>query len=128
MQIHPRYGTPARALVLCGAIYVLLAAFNTFRELVELNVILYGAALLLEIASLLVLRKKSPSLPRPFRIKGGWPVLWLIFMGPALVIFTMAYVSIREDGLAAQSLDITLLASGPVVYLLVAGIRRIKAP
>jgi amino acid transporter len=128
VEIHPRFGTPARALIACGAIYVLLAAFNTFQQLVELNVILYGAALLLEIASLLVLRKQEPNLPRPFRIKGGWPVLWLLFLMPALVIVTMAYVSIREDGLAAQALDVALLASGPVVYLLVTGIRQIIAP
>jgi amino acid transporter len=124
VQIHPRYGTPARALILCGAIYVLLAAFESFRDLVELNVILYGAALLLEIASLLVLRKREPDLPRPFRIGGGWPVLWLIFLGPAFVILTMAYVSIREDGLAAQALDLGLLASGPVVYVLVKAFKR----
>ncbi|RYG21366.1 APC family permease, partial [bacterium] len=125
VEIHPRFGTPARALALCGAIYVALAAFNSFQQLVELNVMLYGAALMLEIASLLVLRRKEPDLARPFRIKGGWPVLWLLLLMPALVILTMAYTSIREDGLAAQALDIGLLASGPVVYLVVTGLRRI---
>lgn len=118
MALHPRFGTPARALVLCGLIYGVLA-LQTFNELVELNVILYGAALLLEILSLLVLRAEEPDLARPFRIRGGRPVLLFIFLSPLAVILTMAATSIAEHGWGAQKLDLALLASGPIVYLTV---------
>lgn len=124
VALHPKYGTPFRALLLCGGIYILLALL-TFRKLVELNVILYGAALMLEIGSLLLLRKKEPGLERPFKIRGGWPVLWLILLSPAAVIATVTYTTIREDGWAAQYFEIGLLASAPVVYLLVWGVRRV---
>lgn len=116
LALHPRFGTPWRALVLCGAIYVLMA-FQTFKSLVELNVVLYGAALLLEIGSLLILRRKEPDLPRPFRIPGGWPVLWLVFLFPAAVIVTMTASSVAEEGWGKQRLDLILLASGPAVYV-----------
>ena len=119
VALHPRFGTPARALVLCGGVYALLA-LQTFESLVELNVTLYGAALLLEIGALLILRRKEPDLPRPFRIPGGWPVLGLVLLAPAALILTMAGTSIAQDGWAGQRLDLALLASGPIVY---AGVR-----
>lgn len=122
-DLHPRFGTPWKALLVCGAIYVLLAPL-AFRKLVELNVILYGAALLLEIGALLLLRRKEPDLPRPFRVPGGWPVLWLVLLSPAAVIATMAWTGVAEDGWAGQWLDLGLLASGPAVYAVVLGWRR----
>ena len=125
LALHPRYGTPWRALLLCGAVYALMA-LQTFKSLVELNVILYGAALLLEIGSLLLLRVKEPSLVRPFRIPGGWPALALILLAPAAVIVTMAWTSVAEDGWAAQRLDLALLASGPLVFVAVGLAKRIK--
>ena len=115
VALHPRYGTPWRALILCGVVYVALS-FQTFGDLVETNVVLYGAALLLEIGALLILRRKEPDLPRPFRIAGGWPVLWLLLLGPAAIILTMAGTSVAEDGWAGQRLDLALLASGPLLY------------
>ena len=123
LALHPRYGTPWRALVLCGAIYVGLS-FQTFGTLVETNVILYGAALMLELGSLLLLRKHEPDLPRPFRIAGGWPVLWLLLSMPALVIGTMTATSVAEDGWNGQIVDLALLASAPMVYAVVQGYRR----
>ena len=123
MELHPRYGTPWRALILCAVIYTALS-FQTFGTLVETNVILYGAALMLEIGALLILRRKEPNLARPFRIPGGWPVLWIVFLLPAAVIGTMTATSIAEDGLSSQALDLALLASGPVVYIAVRRFRR----
>lgn len=126
MTLHPRYGTPWRALILCGAIYVGLS-FQAFGTLVETNVILYGAALMLEIGSLLLLRRKEPDLARPFRIPGGWPVLWLVLVFPACVIGTMTVTSIGEDGWSGQILDLILLLSGPAVYVAVMRFRRRNA-
>lgn len=122
MSLHPRFGTPWRALVLCGGIYAILA-FQSFESLVELNVTLYGAALMLEIGSLLLLRRKEPDLPRPFRVPGGWPALWLVLLCPAAVILTLAGASVAQHGLAEQRLDLVLLASGPAVY---AGVSLVK--
>lgn len=127
LDLHPRFGTPWKALVLCGAIYAALASMSV-RSLVELNVILYGAALLLEILSLLVLRVKEPDLPRPFRVPGGWSVLGLVFLLPTLVVGTMVVTSVQEDGWAAQRLDLALLASGPAVYAAVRLGRRGQVP
>ncbi|MBP2320093.1 amino acid transporter [Kibdelosporangium banguiense] len=41
--------------------------------------------------SLLVLRKKMPDVPRPFRIPGGWGTAWVVTLLPTLLVaFTVA--------------------------------------
>jgi len=59
-----------------------------FERLVTLDVLVYGASLLLEFLALVVLRVTEPSLPRPFKVPGGMlgaiavgvlPMLLLVF-------------------------------------------------
>ncbi len=59
-----------------------------FERLVTLDVLVYGASLLLEFVALVVLRVTEPSLPRPFKVPGGMlgaivvgvlPMLLLVF-------------------------------------------------
>ena len=40
-----------------------------FKRLVQIDVMLYGALVLTEFVSLIVLRRKEPQLVRPFRIR-----------------------------------------------------------
>ena len=122
VAVHPRFGTPVRALLVCGTVYLLLIG-KTFQDLLKVNVVLYAAALLLELASLLILRVKEPDLPRPFRVKGGWPVLGLVFLLPTLtpVLFFVASLSDPDGG--NLQLTLGILLSGPAVY---AGVRAFR--
>lgn len=113
--LHPKFGTPWFAIVFSAAVFALLAT-KTFQELVSLNVVMYSAALVLEIASLLILRVKEPQLPRPFRIPGGWLALGLVFILPIAMVGALVVLSIREEGWASQGLTMAGLASGPLVY------------
>ena len=115
VAIHPRFGTPARALVVCGAVYLVLI-YQRFQDLIKVNVVLYAAALILELLSLLILRAKEPDLPRPFRVKGGWPVLGLVFLLPTLTLALFFYASLRDPDGGNLKLTAGILASGPVVY------------
>jgi amino acid transporter len=124
VALHPRYGTPYRALILCGGVFAILA-WGGFQELVTVNVILYASALVLELAALLILRVKEPDLPRPFRIRGGWPVLGLVFLLPTALAVLLVASSIQEEGWAKQGLTAAVLVSGPLIY---AGVRLFKAP
>jgi amino acid transporter len=96
-------------------VYAVLA-YQTFLDLVQLNVVMYGAALVLESAALLVLRHKEPDLPRPFRIPGGWPVLGLVFALPVAMVGLLVGLTVKEDGWPAQRLTGMALLSGPLVY------------
>jgi hypothetical protein len=80
---------------------------------------MYGAALVLETTALLVLRKKEPDLHRPFKIRGGWPVLFLIWLLPVSVVGAFSALSVIEEGWQAQVLTGAALLSGPLIYLCV---------
>jgi amino acid transporter len=118
VAVHPRFGTPWRAILLCGVIYAVLA-YQKFADLVSLNVMMYGAALILETTALLVLRVKEPDLPRPFKIPGGWPALGLIFVLPVSLVLLLAGLSVAEEGWQAQGLTVVAILSAPAVYGLV---------
>ena len=95
-----------------------LALTLGFERLIELDVILYGLALLLEFAALLVLRVREPALPRPFRVPGGIPVATLLGVGPA-VLLILALAHERQDHpdqLGAVVLGVGLACAGPLVY------------
>ena len=64
---HARYATPWCAILLNSAGVALLIPFS-FQELIEVDMCLYAAALLLEFAALVWLRIKQPELARPYRI------------------------------------------------------------
>lgn len=122
VELHPKFGTPWFAILFSAIVFSLLA-FKGFGDLVQLNVTMYGAALILETTALLVLRKKEPELHRPFKIRGGWPVLWLIWFLPISIVVLFSVLSVIEEGLSAQWLTLLALASGPIIYWAV-GVRR----
>lgn len=121
--IHARYGTPSVAIWFSAGVFLILAT-KTFQELIQLNVLMYSCALVLETAALLVLRAKEPDLPRPFRIPGGWPVLALVFILPVGTAGTLVYLSILEEGWQSLTLTWIAIASGPIVYGLIRLFRR----
>lgn len=115
VDVHPKFGTPWLAILLCGTLYAILV-YQEFASLIQLNVVMYSAALCLETTALLVLRAKEPNLHRPFKIRGGWPVLTLVFILPILMIGLLAALSIREDGWQSLWLTGVALASAPILY------------
>ena len=112
-----RMGTPVRSIVLCAALYTCLAWFS-FSELITVNALLYGLAVMLEFAALFVLRRKEPKLSRPFRIPGGAPVCALLAIGPALLVVLLTWNSVVEEGWRKQLPTVIAIASGVVVYKL----------
>ena len=66
-NLHPRFKTPYISIILCAAIVSLMILW-TFGELLIIDITIYGAGLMLEYITLIVLRIKEPSEKRPFRI------------------------------------------------------------
>jgi basic amino acid/polyamine antiporter, APA family len=83
--IHPKFRTPARALVFQGVLTGLMALTGTFEELTNLFIfatwIFYGFA----VVSLFRMRKTEPDLPRPYRC-AGYPWVPAIFVLGALAL------------------------------------------
>jgi amino acid transporter len=70
--------TPWVAIVALASCWALCLGLG-FKRLVTLDIMLYGAALMLEFVTLVVLRVREPELKREFRVPGG--MAWAIACG-----------------------------------------------
>ena len=110
-------GVPWLSVLLCAAAWG-LAVQISFERLISIDLVLYGAALLLEFVALVVLRVRDPGLVRPFRIPGGTVGALAAGVGPALLI-AFALWAARDERMAGMPslLFALLLASmGPLLY------------
>jgi len=78
-EVHPKFHTPANALVMFAIWSCVLVFSGTFDQLTEMLVfvqfIFYG----LVIAGVFVLRKKMPDAPRSYKVL-GYPVVPILFL------------------------------------------------
>lgn len=89
-------GVPMLSVAVCSVLYS-VGLLLSFRKLVELDLLFYGIALVLEFVSLAVLRVREPSLERPFRVPGGKVVAVLLGM-PTAALFSIALYKELSDG------------------------------
>jgi amino acid transporter len=124
-----RTGVPVAAVVVCAAAYALALGLG-FVRLVELDVMLYGLSLILELVALVVLRLREPSLPRPFRVPAGLPGAIAIGIPPtALIVFAFfrsGSESERLGPLSPIALGCLLILAGVALYALAAWRRRVR--
>jgi amino acid transporter len=89
-----------------------------FARLVTLDILLYGASLLLEFVALAVLRFREPDLPRPFRVPGGLFGAIAIGIPPMLLLGFSVIRSEHESllGMSSFEFGMILIAAGFVAY------------
>ncbi len=118
-------GVPYVALVACAATWALALRFS-FERLISIDLVLYGAALMLEFVALVVLRRREPHLSRPFRIPGGTLGAVLTGVGPAALIAFALWAARNERVGPFSALGFAALvsAAGVVVYALTEVNRR----
>jgi amino acid transporter len=109
------------ASVLVCAVAWALALRLSFERLISIDLVLYGASLLLEFIALVALRLREPALPRPFRIPGGLGAAIAAGIGPALLIAFALYAARDErvGHLPALLFAAIVAAGGPLVWLIV---------
>jgi amino acid transporter len=92
-----------------------------FERLVTLDILVYGASLLLEFIALVVLRVTEPSLPRSFRVPGGMPGAILVGVLPTLLLALAILESEREEvfGISGLTFGVLVIAAGFAAYALV---------
>jgi amino acid transporter len=114
-------GVPWVSVLLCSLGWALALTF-TFERLITVDLVLYGAALVLEFVALVVLRVREPEMKRPFRVPGGLGVAVAIGAGPTLLIAFALWAARGERvaGLPALIFATIVALAGPVVYLLTA--------
>jgi basic amino acid/polyamine antiporter, APA family len=105
-DVHPRFGTPAVAIVVGTAWSMVLAVSGTFEQLLTYVVfigwIFYGLGAI----CVFVLRRTQPDTPRPFRVPGyPWTPALFVIAAAALVVNTIATQPLR----AAVGIGVSLL-------------------
>lgn len=116
--LHPKFNTPYVSIIICSLVVSVMIGLS-FEELVVIDVTLYGAALLLEFISLIVLRIKAPDEHRPFKIPFNIAGLCLMILLP-LCVYTVALCgAISEKGSRSVFYAIAILLSGEVVWRII---------
>ena len=112
-RVHPRYATPAVALLIQGGWSILLASTGTYKQLYTYVIftgwLFYAAATF----AVVILRRKRPAMARPYRV-WGYPVVPIAFSAAALTIVGNALV--RRP--AESGIGLALVLVGVPIFLL----------
>ncbi len=121
------FGVPAAALVACAVLWALALRFS-FERLISIDLVLYGASLLLEFVALAVLRRREPEMPRPFRVPGGFAGTVIAGVGPASLIAFALWAARDERVGPMPALGFAALVgiSGMLVYAAQAAVAKAK--
>src|SRR5579864_1807876 len=118
-RLHPGTRVPATSLVLLGLWGALLAASGTFDQLTNMSVMSYALFWIPVALAVIVLRRRQPAAPRPYRVP-LYP--WV----PLLFAFTMVWIVV--SALLTRPLESTatvvLILLGLPLYPLFRGRRR----
>jgi amino acid transporter len=109
--LHPRYATPWISIIVNSAGIAVLIPFS-FQDLIEIDMFLYAAALVLEFGALIWLRVKKPEMPRPYRVPYGLAGVIAISFPP--VVLCLASIALSSD--ATRYVSLGGIAAGLVVY------------
>src|SRR5437763_1028143 len=118
-KLHPRSRAPWVAIIVCAIGWATCLGLG-FERLVTIDILLYGASLLLEFAALIVLRVREPELHRPFRVPGGTFGAIAVGIPPMLLLgFDLARSHTEQVlGMSSLAFGLILLSAGVSAYLL----------
>lgn len=107
-------GTPYIALLICYVITIIFITYNTFEQVFALAAVMLTVVTSCSFASLLMLRKKEPDLPRPYKV-WGYPYMTILALTVTLVLFVGFAISDTRSFLIVAAL---FLLSYPFYRLL----------
>ena len=111
-------GVPWVAVLACAAAWALALRFS-FERLISLDLILYGASLILEFVALVALRIREPQLERPFRAGNLANACALGAVPTLLIVYAMVASRHEHVGnMPALLLGALVAAAGPLFFWL----------
>lgn len=123
--MHSKTRAPWVAIVVCATGWAFCLGLG-FERLVTLDVLLYGASLMLEFVTLVVLRIREPELKREFRVPGGLPGAVLVGVFPLILLGLALVRGGRETvlGMNGLAFGAMIIVAGFAMYLATAKLRR----
>jgi amino acid transporter len=108
---HVEFATPWRAILINAIGIAALIPFS-FQDLIEVDMFLYAAALLLEFAALVWLRIKRPEMARPYRVPFGLAGAIAISVPPV----ALCLISIALSNGATRYVSFAVIFAGLIFY------------
>ena len=118
-KLHPKTRAPWVSITVCAAGWAMCLGLGLDR-LVTIDILLYGASLVLEFLALIWLRVREPELPRPFRVPGGWFGAIAVGVAPTLLLGFAVVRSQTETvlGMNSFTFGLLLIGTGVVAYFI----------
>jgi APA family basic amino acid/polyamine antiporter len=110
--VHPKFRTPYVSILVVGGWSILLSLSGTFEQLLRFVIFGHWIFMGLAVAAVIVLRKKRPDLPRPYRTL-GYPVTPVLFVMAALFVTVNALIGTFWNSFAG----LVIIALGVPAYL-----------
>ena len=113
---NARTQAPWVAIIVCTTCWAMCLKLG-FKRLVTLDIMLYGASLMLEFVTLVVLRIREPELKRAFRVPGG--LAGAICCGIFPLLLSLAIVESGQEtvlGMNGLVFGALIIVSGFLVY------------
>ncbi|HXJ06722.1 MAG TPA: APC family permease [Candidatus Acidoferrum sp.] len=117
--------TPWVAILVCAGCWALCLGLK-FEKLVTLDIMLYGASLMLEFVTLVVLQIREPELKRGFRVPGGLTGAVMAGVFP-LLLMSLAMVKSGSEtvlGINGMAFGGIIIGAGIVLYWATKPLRR----
>ena len=112
-EVHPRFHTPALALIVQAALAVVLVLVGgAFRELFSLAIFAEWLFYAVAASTIFVFRKREPNRPKPYRTV-GYPIVPALFIGAAGVLLFYTFVDNLRNSIAGL---VVILTGIPVFF------------
>ena len=112
-RVHPRHHVPVVSLWAQGVWTTILALSGTYQQLYTYAIFSLVLFHVMTAAAVIVLRRRRPELPRPYRT-WGYPVVPLLFIGACLLLIGNTLVAKPVESLLGTG----LLVLGIPAYVL----------
>ena len=112
-EVHPKFHTPALALVIQGAVAIVLVLVGgAFRELFSLAIFAEWLFYVVAASTIFVFRKREPDANRPYKTL-GYPLVPALFIGTAAVLLYYTFANNLRDSIAGL---VVILLGVPVYF------------
>ena len=111
-EIHPRYQTPSHAIWMLSIWSALLTLTGGYEHLITMAMFAAWILFAMAVASVIVLRRRHPDWPRPYRL-AGYPWTALVFVVVAVVFV----VNTLFEKPGSSLFGLVLVLAGVPVYL-----------
>ncbi|HTZ82950.1 MAG TPA: amino acid permease [Candidatus Acidoferrales bacterium] len=122
-EVHPKFHTPSVALVIQGAVAIVLVIIGgAFQELFSLAIFAEWLFYMVAASTIFVFRHREPNVHRPYRT-AGYPVVPALFIGTAAVLLYYTFKNNLSDSIGGL---IVILLGIPVFFAFAARKKKMR--